>query len=104
MIGIDITSIERFKNKDEKFAKRILSKDEFIDWRNVEYKDVFLATRWAIKEAIFKSDNKYSNFSKVNVQKINNKYYFKSFGISTSRENDYIIAIAIKNKDEENEF
>ncbi|MGL5732612.1 MAG: 4'-phosphopantetheinyl transferase superfamily protein [Metamycoplasmataceae bacterium] len=104
MVGIDITSIERFKNKDEKFAKKILSDDEFIDWMSNESKDVFLATRWAIKEAIFKSDNKYSNFSKVNIQKIDNKYCFNSFGISTSRENEYIIAIAIKNKDVENEF
>lgn len=96
MVGIDITSIERFKNKDENFAKKILSNDEFIMWINTELKDVFLATRWAIKEAIFKSDNKYSNFSDINIQKIDKKYSFDSFEISTSKENGYIIAIALK--------
>ncbi|MGL5204891.1 MAG: 4'-phosphopantetheinyl transferase superfamily protein [Metamycoplasmataceae bacterium] len=104
MVGIDITSIERFKNKDEKFAEKILSNDELINWKNIETKDVFLATRWAIKEAIFKCDNKYFNFREIDIKKIDNKYCFSSFGISTSRENDYIIAIAIKIKDVMNEF
>ncbi|MGL6125137.1 MAG: 4'-phosphopantetheinyl transferase superfamily protein [Metamycoplasmataceae bacterium] len=99
MVGIDITSIKRFENKDENFAKKILSKEEFVGWLNTEFKDVFLATRWAIKEAIFKSDNKYSTFSEINIKKVDKKYFFDFFEISTSREEDYIIAIALKNKD-----
>jgi phosphopantetheinyl transferase (holo-ACP synthase) len=31
MVGIDITSIDRFKNKDEKFANKILSNEEFLE-------------------------------------------------------------------------
>ncbi len=99
MVGIDITSIDRFKNKDEKFANKILSNEEFLEWSNTEYKALYLAKRWAIKEAIFKSDNQFSIFSNINLEKINNKYRFKNFEISTSREDDYVIAIALKNKD-----
>lgn len=99
MVGIDITSIERFKNKDKSFARKILSDEEFLEWLNYESKDVFLATRWAIKEAIYKSDNTFSNFSNINIKKINEKYYFAFFEISTSRENEYIVAIALKSKD-----
>ena len=99
MIGIDITSIDRFRNKDENFAKKILSNEEFLEWTNDEFKEIYLATRWAIKEAIFKSDNMFSNFSNINIGKINGKYCFNNFEISTSSENDYVIAIALKNKD-----
>ncbi len=99
MVGIDITSIDRFKTKGDTFAKKILSKEEYSEWTISETKDIFLATRWAIKEAIFKSDNNFSNFSNINLKKINSKYCFKEFQISTSRENNYIIAIALKKKD-----
>lgn len=99
MVGIDITSINRFENKDEKFARKILSDYEFLVWQKEESKELFLATRWAIKEAIFKSDNQFSNFSDINIWKKQNRYVFQNFEISTSRENNFVIAIAIKRKD-----
>ena len=94
-----MTSIDRFKNKNESFAKKILSKEEYLEWIISEKKDIFLATRWAIKEAIFKSDNNFSNFNNINLKKVNQKYCFQEFQISTSREKNYIIAIALKKKD-----
>lgn len=103
MIGIDITSINRFEKKDEKFAKKILSKEEILLWTNEEFKARFLATRWAIKEAIFKSNNDFSCFNKINLKKENGKYIFKNFEISTSNEDDYIIAIALEKKEIINE-
>ncbi|MDK2819571.1 MAG: 4'-phosphopantetheinyl transferase superfamily protein [Mycoplasmataceae bacterium] len=99
MVGIDITSIDRFENKDENFAKKILSNNEFLDWEKEDAKELFLATRWAIKEAIFKSDNQFSNFSDINISKKQNRYVFQNFEISTSKENNFVIAIAIKKKD-----
>lgn len=100
MIGIDITSIIRFENKGEKFAKKILSKQEFNLWKSEEFRAGFLATRWAIKEAIFKCNNDFYCFNEINLDKINGKYIFKNFQISTSKENNYVIAIAIEKKED----
>ncbi len=99
MIGIDITSIKRFENKSEDFAKKILSSEELKLWLLEENKKKFLATRWAIKESIFKSNNFYSSFKKINITKQDGKYIFKNFQISTSNEKDYIVAIALEEKD-----
>ena len=53
MIGIDLTSIKRFKNKKLNFVQKVLSDDEFLEWQNIENKELYLAQRWSIKEAIF---------------------------------------------------
>jgi holo-[acyl-carrier protein] synthase len=76
-----------------------LSNEEFLEWSVNECQELYLAKRWAIKEAIFKSDNQFSSFRDINVEKMNHRYFFQGFDISTSRENDYVIAIALKNKD-----
>ncbi len=98
MIGIDLTSISRFKGKEEKFAKRILSSEEKKLFKECKDKTQFIATRWALKEAIFKADNKMLEFSKINIKKENDKYINKGFQLSTSKEEDIIIAIAMKEK------
>ncbi|QJR44028.1 holo-ACP synthase [Mycoplasma miroungirhinis] len=97
-VGIDITSISRFINKSDEFAKRILSPAELKEYQIINNKSKYLATRWAIKEAIFKADNTFSTFSNINIEK-NQKYYFKDFEISTSSEGDLVIATAIKIKE-----
>ncbi|MBU4690747.1 4'-phosphopantetheinyl transferase superfamily protein [Mycoplasma zalophi] len=97
-VGIDITSISRFLNKNDEFAKRILSSEEFKEYQTINNKSKYLATRWAIKEAIFKADNTFNTFSNINIKK-DHKYHFKNFDISTSSEGDLVIAMAIKFKE-----
>lgn len=103
MVGIDLTKISRFKDKDQNFIQRILSEQEIEEYYNCENKEHFLATRWAIKEAIFKANNSYYQFNKINLKCLNRKYSFLNFEISTSSEDEYIIAIAIERK-ENNEY
>ncbi|MDE5841579.1 MAG: 4'-phosphopantetheinyl transferase superfamily protein, partial [Malacoplasma sp.] len=56
-IGIDVTSILKFQNKNEKFAKRILTKNEYLNYLKIDdyLKSKFLAVRWALKEATYKA-------------------------------------------------
>ncbi len=96
MIGVDITSINRFKDKKINFFKRILSDEEFKEWEKSENKELYAAQRWAIKEAIFKADNNFHNFHNINLKR-NEKgiFVFKNFKISTSKENEYVIAFVM---------
>ena len=65
MLGIDLTKISRFKNVNKNFIKKILHEDELKSYEISIDKPKFLAVRWAIKEAIYKCDNKYSNFQEI---------------------------------------
>ena len=105
MIGIDLTNKNRFKNNYEIVAKKILHSSEnklFLKLDNEEEKIHFVASRWAIKEALFKCDNKYKLFSSISILKdFSGRYIFQNlddkFEISTSNEDEYIIAI-VKDK------
>lgn len=105
MIGIDLTNKDRFKNNYENIAEKILHFSEkklFLNINNEEGKINFIASRWAIKEALFKCDNRYKNFSNISVIKdLFGRYIFEDlndkFEISTSNEDKYIIAI-VKDK------
>ena len=44
----------------------------------------------------FKCDNKYFEFSKINITKENGRYTFENFEISTTSEENLIIAIVYK--------
>ncbi len=97
MIGVDITSIRRFENKKDSFFKKILSNDEFKEWLNAENKCLYAAQRWAIKEALFKADNNLHNYHDINIKRnIRGYFEFKNFKISTSKEDDYVIAFVMK--------
>lgn len=96
MIGIDLTRISRFENVSEDLINRILSPSELNNFNHNPDKAKFLATHWAVKEALFKSDNKYSNFNEITIAKINNRWVFEDYEISTSDEGDFIIAIVTK--------
>lgn len=98
MSTIDLTNINRFKNKDQSFVDKVLHELEKKDYEVCKNKAKFLATHWAIKEAIFKADNKYSVFCKINIVKKDRQYIFKNFVISTTSEDNYIIAIVEKRK------
>ncbi|CAM9097346.1 4'-phosphopantetheinyl transferase superfamily protein [Mycoplasma marinum] len=98
MIGIDLTTISRFKGKEDAFAKRILTKEEYYEFSLANNKTEFIATRWAIKEALFKVDNSFKNYAEIDIKKQDGKYIYPNFEISTSNELDSIIAIVIKEK------
>ncbi|MBN0919258.1 4'-phosphopantetheinyl transferase superfamily protein [[Mycoplasma] gypis] len=102
-VGIDLTTIKRFDEIDILAIKRFLSKSEFDEYLEItkthtkDFINLFLATRWALKEAIFKADNRFYEFKKINITKHDNVYHFENFSLSTSNENGMVIAIAIKN-------
>ncbi|WAM03520.1 4'-phosphopantetheinyl transferase superfamily protein [Mycoplasmopsis cynos] len=56
--GTDLTTVSRFKNKSQKFAEKILSEQEYVQFQKMEderQKSLFLARVWAIKESIYKA-------------------------------------------------
>ncbi|MGX9340334.1 holo-ACP synthase [Mycoplasma sp. 128] len=95
-IGIDLVNINRFKEVKEHFIKRFLSDIEYVDYQKSENKDIFLATRWALKEAIYKADNSEYSFKDISISK-DITYRYKNFSLSTSSEGEFVIAMAIKN-------
>lgn len=99
MIGIDAINKDRLIKKYGKLddlALKVLSKSELKEYHLSNDKIHYFATRWAIKEALFKCDNKYFEFSKINITKENGRYTFENFEISTTSEENLIIAIAYK--------
>ncbi|KAF8913840.1 4'-phosphopantetheinyl transferase [Gymnopilus junonius] len=64
-IGVDLVHIPRIaailaRGKSERFACRILSKDEYLQWQSSGFpsqtqRAQFLAVRWSVKEAAFKA-------------------------------------------------
>ncbi|CAP18481.1 Holo-[acyl-carrier-protein] synthase [Candidatus Phytoplasma mali] len=108
-IGIDIIEIKKIEKIGiEKISKRILSPEEyniFLNIKNIKRKLSFVAGRWAVKEAIFKtaytSKNKKINFCSYTI--LNNelgKPYVKNLDtknimISISHSEKYAIALAI---------
>ena len=96
MIGIDITNISRFKEVSESFIKRVLHENEVKLYETSGNKPRFLAKRWSIKEALFKADNSFKEFSNIELIDNGRITSFKGFDISTSTEDDYYIAIVKK--------
>lgn len=92
-IGIDITKISRFENAKQSLVDRILHQDEKEEFLRSENKALFLANRWAIKEALYKTNNDLFHFDKIKVIKNDNVYTYPGYDISTSKEEDYYIAI-----------
>lgn len=110
MIGIDIVENERMKDKSIEFIKRILSKKEFEIYSNFSLEDKkiqYLASRFAAKEAIFKTfkkGNKDMNYNRISVLNDEDGAPFIEFEddiksnleISISHEKNYSIAIVMK--------
>ncbi len=99
-IGVDITGISRFKNRKERFVNCILTEEELRLYHTLseEKKPVFLATRWACKEAIFKAtqNKNYLQYSILN--DTNGKPYVQNepkMHISISHESDTVIAFVV---------
>lgn len=93
-----MTKISRFKGKSDAFIERILHPEEVKEFINQVEKEKYLATRWAIKEALFKADNKLLNFNEIHIIKEKREYKYKDFKISTSNEGDMLVAIVLKEK------
>lgn len=96
-IGIDIVKISRFENKDIHFIKRVLTEKELLVYNNLleEKKAQYLASRWACKEAIFKTnkDEHYLSYSILN--KDNGEPYVdghEEIKISISHDGEYAVA------------
>lgn len=101
MIGIDMTKISRFKNADMELIKRILTKKEILKYTLSLDKPKFLARSWAIKEALFKANNQLSSFNKIELENINDKWTYQNYLISTTEEDDYLIAFVIERVQDE---
>ena len=58
-IGVDLVDKARFKNLVKKFGNRaatkILSKDEYLEYKDISNKPSFLSKRFAAKEALSKA-------------------------------------------------
>lgn len=90
-IGIDIIEIDRMQLKP-KLIERYLSQEEAIQFQNLQSeigKKQFLASKWALKEAIFKAlPFEHLVFSDINITK--NKY-----GQPTVKIKDYQITLSL---------
>tara|TARA_B100000029_G_C17303499_1_gene861577 strand:- start:64 stop:417 length:354 start_codon:yes stop_codon:yes gene_type:complete len=109
-IGIDLSNIEKFKNKpfekNNSFYKKIFLKKE-IDYC-LKFKNSYekFAGKFALKEALIKSINKKIEFleietshlhSKPTVKILNSKYKYR-FLASLSHESNFAIAVVISEK------
>lgn len=98
MIGIDIVSVKRFKNKKNNFLKKVFSSKELKESNNNPEK---LAGKWAAKEAAFKAGLNYISRD-IEILTQNFKPFIFIDGIkskakvSISHEKDYATAIVFK--------
>ena len=76
-IGVDIVKIDRLKDVDQHFINRVYTQEEINVYNSLssDKKIVFLASRWAVKEAIFKANNQKDYLSYGCVNDINGKPY-----------------------------
>ena len=109
-IGIDISSIKKFKNKpfkeNENFYKKLFSEQEIaycLKFSN--YYEKF-AGKFALKEALIKSINKKILPSEIITSHLNSKPTVKVLGLeqnyrflaSLTHENEFAIAVIISEK------
>ncbi len=101
-IGIDVTKPSRFVGKEDRFSRYILTPDERARYEESSSRGsmaVYLAERWAAKEAIYKAtgDKSYLKYSILdNVDGFTVKYR-PDISLSVSAGGEYVVAIAIVN-------
>ncbi len=99
-VGIDVINNNRIKD-DPEFVKKILNKEELPLYEKRSDKKIYLASRWAIKEAFIKALGKGVSYDKIAVlSEVSGKPYIKYEGqiykgVSVSHEKDYSVAIVI---------
>ncbi|MGL5268823.1 MAG: holo-ACP synthase [Spiroplasma sp.] len=102
-VGIDIIEINKMNLKDE-FIERYLTKEEVKTYKTLKTelrKKQFLASKWALKEAIFKAlPSEHLIFNQINITKnqygqpiVKIKDYQISLSLSHNQSN--VVAIAI---------
>lgn len=104
-IGIDIIATKRIKCNNE-FAKKILSLEEYEYYKNlknIKIKKIYLCSRWALKEALYKCDNSLDSYVNITISKESSNDIFvkgnkDKYSISLSHEKDYCVGVAIKIK------
>lgn len=96
MIGCDIVDMSRFKQRQERWARRVLTEKEQEEYTKRTDKLEYLAGRWAVKEAIYKASGLLSGFDvltaangKPIVCGIDGVY------VSISHEKTHVFAIAL---------
>ena len=109
-IGIDISSIQKFRDKpfkyNQSFYRKIFSEEEIeycLKFKN--YSEKF-AGKFALKEALIKSINEQIPFSQIETSYLNSKIFIKileskekyRFNASLSHENEFAIAFVISEK------
>ncbi|MFS1026836.1 holo-ACP synthase [Enterococcus casseliflavus] len=115
-VGVDIISNERFRDSslNESFLDRTYSSNELIESKSRNDPHQYLISRFAAKEAVFKSLNcssediclaeieilTKSNFQPVvhlsgKTAKLSNDLNIKNIKLSISYETDYTVAFAI---------
>ena len=100
MLGIDLTKISRFENQNNNFINKVLHPKEIEEYELSDDKPKYLATRWAIKESIYKSNNKEFSFNSIRIIKENKRYKYENYNISTSNEDGFVIAVVQRGIDE----
>jgi holo-[acyl-carrier protein] synthase len=104
MIGVDIVEIKRFDNY--RIADNMLGKEELIDYQKSINKSVYVAKRFAAKEACIKATGIIAPMSEIQIlHKPSGAPYVKSnyfddynIELSISDDKDYAIAFAMATK------
>ncbi len=77
-VGVDVVDINRIaKKKSGEFAKKLLTENElskYMGLNDPDKENMFLAVRWALKEAIYKSLKVKQLFTDLDIKKINGTY------------------------------
>lgn len=99
-IGVDLTKIERFKEVNKHFIERVYSDNEIQEYYMLleEKQATFLASRWAVKEALFKAI-KIKNYKEYSIMNDSSgEPYVENhpeIKVSISHEDGYCIAFVV---------
>lgn len=103
-VGIDMVNVKRIaEKKNIDFINRLLTSSELKKYHTIkepQNENMFLAVRWALKEAIYKSLKTKQLFSDLDIKKINGLYECQideniTLHLSVSYENEMVIAICV---------
>ena len=106
-IGIDSIEIKRFNKPEPRLVQRILHASEYLMYQKMSFErqNIFLAGRFALKEAIYKASSIKLNFKDLNIQIENEQlvvYYQNKLQpntkISLTHTKDIAMAICIINE------
>lgn len=103
-IGVDLVMISRFEDKREYFVHRILTPreyDEYIHKENAHLRCVYLASRFACKEAYLKARGKglfeipFQEIEVLNDDHGRPYLHCEHAHVSISHEGDHVIAFVV---------